>query len=89
MKQGERRIEVANVVVVPCDTTSPEEVIAIMVNQVEPQEERGLGTTRWPEDTPEPAETGKMSHISRGRARLTYLALSLRNENQRRHSLSI
>ena len=37
-------LEMANIVVVPCDTTSPEEVISIMVDQVEHQEERGLGT---------------------------------------------
>lgn len=30
-------LQMADVVVVPCDTISPEEVIAIMVNQVEPQ----------------------------------------------------
>ena len=76
----ERGLEVANVVVVPCDTTSPEEVIAIMVDQVEPQE-RGLGATRWPEDMPEPARTSEMSHISQRWARLASPALSLRSEH--------
>ena len=38
-------LEMADIAVVLCDTTSSEEVIAIMVDKVKPQrDERGLGT---------------------------------------------
>ena len=62
-ERGERSKERRNRAVVPGDATFSEEVIA-MVEHVEPQEERGHGTSRWPEGTSEPVETGEVPQDS-------------------------